>query len=382
MIYLDHAATTPVHDEVLDKMYQLEKTLVGNPSSIHSFGRKAKAYLNESRKFLAQSIHAAEEEIIFTSGGTEANNLAIIGTALENEYNGNHIITSAQEHHAILDIMKYLQKLGFHVTYLPVNKDGIVQPQDVERALTNQTILVSVMMANNETGVIQPIEEIAHILQNHQAFFHTDAVQAYGQLAIDVKKIGIDLLTASSHKLNGPKGIGFLYAAKHVPLRPLIYGGLQERKRRAGTENLIGAYGFYLAAKIAQERRQVNQEKYTHLKNVFIATLEEEGIEFFINGAKDNALPTIVNISFPHMKTDTLLTNLDLAGVAASSGSACTAGTLEPSHVLTAMFGKRSERIHNSIRFSFGSLNDEENVREAAKRVAKIVKRLASRNDE
>lgn len=377
MIYLDHAATTPLHEDVLDKMYQLEKEIIGNPSSIHSFGRKAKAYLNKSRKFLAQSINADEEEIIFTSGGTEANNLAIVGTALENEYNGNHIITSAQEHHAILDIMKYLQKLGFHVTYLPVNKDGIVQAQDVERALTNQTILVSVMSANNETGVIQPIKEIARILKDHQAFFHTDAVQAYSLLDFDVKALGIDLLTASAHKLNGPKGTGFLYAGKHVPIRPLIYGGLQERKRRAGTENLAGAYGFYLAAKIAQENKQVNKQKYSSLKKLFIETLENEGIEFFINGDSEKALPSIVNMSFPNMQTETLLTNLDLEGVAASSGSACTAGTLEPSHVLTAMFGKRSERITNSLRFSFGSLNNEENVAEAARKVASIVKRLS-----
>src|SRR5690625_406680 len=212
LIYLDHAATTPVHEKVLEKMYSIEKEIFGNPSSIHGFGRKAKYYLDESRRFLAESIHAQEREIIFTSGGTEANNLAIIGTALENEYKGNHIITSSQEHHAILHIMQYLQGLGFHVTYLPVNENGQINVSDVERTLTDQTILVSVMTANNETGVIQPIEEIANLLKDHQAYFHTDAVQAYSMLDINVKENGIDLLTTSGHKLNGPKGIGFLYA--------------------------------------------------------------------------------------------------------------------------------------------------------------------------
>lgn len=376
MIYLDHAATTPVHEQVLEEMYTLQKELFGNPSSIHSFGRKSKAYLNEARKFLADSIAAKEKEIYFTSGGTEANNLAVIGTALENEYKGNHIITTAQEHHAIIDIMQHLQKQGFHITYLPVKKSGVVKVSDVKRALTDQTILVSVMTANNETGVIQPIKEIGELLKDHQAYFHTDAVQAYSMLDIDVKELGIDLMTTSSHKLNGPKGVGFLYASEDVAFQPILFGGLQERKKRAGTENLIGAYGYYLAAKIAMENKQQNREKFQKYKDLFLRTLENEEIEFRVNGKLEKSLPTIVNISFKGTKVDSLLTNFDLEGIAASSGSACTAGSLEPSHVLKAMYSSRSERVHNSVRFSFGSLNTEENVVEAAKRIAKVVKRL------
>lgn len=380
MIYLDHAATTPVHDEIIDEMYQVEREVFGNPSSLHAFGRKAKAYLNRARQFLAESINASENEIIFTSGGTEANNLAVIGTALRNQHRGNHIITSAQEHHAIIHIMNYLQKLGFHVTYLRVNEDGRVDVNDVKRALTNQTILVSIMTVNNETGVKQPIEEIAELLQDHQAYFHTDAVQAYSLLDIDVKKTGIDLLTASAHKLNGPKGIGFLYVSENTPIQQIQFGGLQERKKRPGTENVVGAYGFYLAAKKALENRKANFARYVRLNRLFLQTLEDETIEFSVNGSREHAIPTILNISFPGTRTDVMLTNLDLEGVAASSGSACTAGTLEPSHVLEAMYGKRDERIHNSVRFSFGSLNDEENVVEAAKRIAIVVKRLTKQD--
>lgn len=374
-IYLDHAATTPVHENVLEEMYRIEKEVFGNPSSIHSFGRQARAYLNEARAFLAESIGAEEREIYFTSGGTEANNLAVIGAAFANEHKGNHIITTAQEHHAIIHIMQYLQKHGFHITYLPVNESGRVEVSSVKRALTDQTILVSVMTANNETGVIQPIEEIAELLKDHQAYFHTDAVQAYSLLDINVKNLNIDLLSTSSHKLNGPKGSGFLYAADDVNLRPLQYGGLQERKKRPGTENFIGAYGFYKAAKIAKENRKENREKYAKYKQIFLNTLEKEEVEFFVNGDMEHSIPTIVNISFPGTKVDVLLTNLDLAGVAASSGSACTAGSLEPSHVLKAMF-RRSDRVYNSVRFSFGSANTIENVEEAAKRVANVVKRL------
>lgn len=376
MIYLDHAATTPVHPEVLDSMYALEKEIFGNPSSIHHYGRQSKSYLTEARKYLADSIHAEEREIIFTSGGTEANNLAVIGAAIENEYNGNHIITSAQEHHAIIHIMQYLQKRGFHVTYLPVDESGQVDVSDLERTLTDQTILVSIMTANNETGSIQPIKKIGDLLRNHQAYFHTDAVQAYSMLDINVKEMGIDLLTTSAHKLNGPKGIGFLYAANGVPLQQQQYGGLQERTRRPGTENLIGAYGFYQAAKIAMENKAENYERYKRYKTLFLSTLEEEEVEFLVNGDPDLAIPTIVNISFPNTSVDVLLTNLDLAGVAASGGSACTAGSLETSHVLRAMFSFRSKRIHNSIRFSFGSANTEDNVIEAARKVATTVKKL------
>lgn len=380
MIYLDHAATTPVHDTVLEKMYKLEREVIGNPSSIHSYGRNAKSYLNKTRTYLASTINAQDSEIIFTSGGTEANNLAVIGTAIENEHKGNHIITSAQEHHAIIHIMDYLQSQGFHVTYLRVDEDGRVDVNELERVLTDQTILVSVMTANNETGVIQPIAEIGELLEEHQAYFHTDAVQAYSLIDIDVKELGIDLMTTSAHKLNGPKGIGFLYVAEETPIQQLQYGGLQERQKRAGTENLFGAYGFHIATEIAMEDKRKNNEHYQKLNDLFLRVLTNEEIEFHVNGNRDQSIPTILNVSFPGTKANELLTNLDLAGVAASAGSACSAGALEPSHVLEAMYGKRSERIHNSIRFSFGSLNNEDNIRRAAEIVAKHVKQLTGEN--
>lgn len=376
MIYLDHAATTPVDKSILKRMYDIEQTIFGNPSSTHSFGRKAKSYLNKARAALASTINAKESEIIFTSGGTEANNLAIIGTALKNQHRGNHIITTAQEHHAIIDIMDYLQSLGFHVTYLRVDESGTVNINELKRALTNQTILVSVMTVNNETGIIQPIEEISHLLQDHQAYFHTDAVQAYSLLDINVQELGIDLLTASAHKLNGPKGIGFLYVNKNTPIQQIHYGGLQERQRRPGTENIIGAYGFYLASEMSLENREENKTKFSTYKQIFIEELKRQEISFLINGDLSNSVPTILNLSFPGMKSDILLTNFDLEGVAASAGSACSAGSIEPSHVLKAMYGSRSERIYNSIRFSFGSLNSEDNVSEAASRVIKVIRRL------
>lgn len=378
MIYLDHAATTSVHPEVLKMMYDYEKDHLGNPSSTHAFGRKAKLFLNESRRSLANSIHAAEKEIIFTSGGTEANNLAIIGTALENEHNGNHIITTLQEHHAILGVMDFLQKKGFQVTYLPVNKDGQINVYDLERSLTNNTTLVSIMMANNETGVKQPIKEVGEILQGHQAFFHTDAVQAYSLMDIDVTDLKIDLLTTSAHKLNGPKGIGFLYKKSEVPMQQLQYGGYQELVKRPGTENLTGVIGYQKAVEIAEMSQEANVEKYERFKQLFLETLINEEIEFSINGDITKTIPTIINLSFPNTTTDVLLTNFDLEGVAAASGSACTSGTLQPSHVLKAMYSFRDERINNSVRFSFGEANDDTNIASAAKKVANVVRRLTN----
>lgn len=376
-IYLDHAATTPIHQDVLDTMYKVEKEVFGNPSSVHSFGRKARHLLDEARLVMARSIQAKEREIVFTSGGTEADNLALIGAALGNRDKGNHIITTVQEHHAVLHTTEKLEAEGFSVTYLPVDQDGLVSTEDVRRALTDETILVSIMFVNNETGVIQPIQEIGQLLHEHQAYFHTDAVQAYGLIDIDVNLLGIDLLTVSSHKINGPKGIGFLYVQENVQLQSLQFGGEQERKRRAGTENIAGIVGFQKAVELAMENKVERNELYSSYKNLFLRLLEENGVEFQVNGDVKSTIASIVNISFPGTKVEALLTNFDLEGIAASSGSACTAGSVEPSHVLTAMFGKEHECTTNSIRFSFGIFNTEENVEQAALRVAKIVKRLA-----
>ncbi len=376
MIYLDHAATTPVHQEVLDEMYPLFIEDFGNPSSLHEYGRSARQLMDSARSYLAGTINAKEHEVVMTSGGTESNNLAVSGTALENEYKGNHIITTSQEHHAILHIMEFLISRGFHVTFLPVNESGLINIDDLKRSLTNQTILVSIMTANNETGALQPIQEIGEVLKDHQAYFHTDAVQAYSLLDIDVKKLGIDLLTTTAHKLNGPKGIGFLYIDENVNIQPIQFGGEQERKKRPGTENVVGAVGFKKAAEIAQVNKVENNRKYQTYKRIFLDTLKAEKVKYLINGDLDQSIATILNISFPGMKIETLLTIFDIEGVAASSASACTAGSVEPSHVLTAMYGQRSDRILSSVRFSFGSMNTEENVKEAALKISNVIKRL------
>jgi cysteine desulfurase len=375
-IYLDHAATTPMHKKVVEAMVPIYEEVFGNPSSVHSFGRKARQLLDESRSVLAHSIQANEKDIIFTSGGTEADNLALIGVARANKHKGNHIITTTIEHHATLHTAEYLEKEGFDVTYLPVYKDGKISIEDLKNALTDRTILVSVMYVNNETGIIQPIEEIGEVLKSHQAYFHTDAVQAYGTLRLDVQELGVDLLSTSAHKINGPKGIGFLYAKEGIKLNALQFGGEQERKRRPGTENVVGVFGFKTAVELMLEEREKRNTNYEHFKQQFLQVLDEEGIKFNVNGDLSNTIPSIVNISFPGTNVEKLLANFDLSGVAASSGSACTAGSVEPSHVLSAIYGENNPCTTNSIRFSFGSANTNENVVEAAHRITKIIKRL------
>lgn len=375
-IYMDHAATTPMHPKVLKKMYKFLQEIYGNPSSIHSFGREAQSYLLEARQFIAETIAASESEIIFTSGGTEADNLALFGVAHAYRDRGNHIITTMQEHQAVLEPARQLEDLGFEVTYIPVDQDGIVSIKDLKEALTDQTILVSVMYANNETGIIQPISEIAELLKDHQAFFHTDAVQAYGQMEINVEETPIDLLTATAHKMNGPKGTGFLYVSDDIHIKPRQFGGEQERKRRGGTENIAGIVGFHQAVQLTFERKKEKIQRDQHHKELFLETLKKEEIDCIVNGIFEETVPSIVNISFPGTNVEQMLTNLDLEGIAASSGSACTAGSVEPSHVLTAMFGRDHERTKNSVRFSFGYGQTEEKIVEAAKRISTIIKRL------
>ncbi|WP_042146105.1 cysteine desulfurase family protein [Paucisalibacillus sp. EB02] len=375
-IYLDHAATTPMDKRVIEAMVPIYEEVFGNPSSVHAFGRKARQLLDEARRVLASSIHANEKEIIFTSGGTEADNLALIGTALANKHKGNHIITTNIEHHATLHTAEYLEKEGFEVTYLPVHKDGKISVGDLKDALKDETILVSVMYVNNETGIIQPVAEIGDILKEHQAHFHTDAVQAYGTLEINVEELNVDLLSVSAHKINGPKGIGFLYAKEGIKLNALQFGGEQERKRRPGTENVVGVIGFKTAVEVMREERGSRNQKYEEFKQLFLQVLKEEEISFDINGDVNNTIPSLVNISFPGTNVEKLLANFDLSGVAASSGSACTAGAVEPSHVLSAIYGANNPCTTNSIRFSFGAANTNDNVLEAAHRVAKIIKRL------
>lgn len=375
-IYLDHAATSPMHPKVIDKMVTIMNATFGNPSSIHSFGREARHYIDLARAALARSIGAQETEIIFTGGGTEADNMALFGVAESYQTKGRHIVTTQVEHHAVLHACKKLEKMGYEVTYLPVDETGRIAITDLQAALRDDTILVSVMYGNNEVGTIQPINEIGQLLEGHQAIFHTDAVQAYGVEDIDVNDSNIDLLSVSAHKINGPKGVGFLFARSTVKIAPRLFGGEQERKRRAGTENVASIVGFHEAVLIANEERSVKREKFIELKETLIEKLHEGQVEFNINGSLEYSLPHVLNLSFPGTSVEAMLVNLDLAGVAVSSGSACTAGSIEPSHVLVAMFGKQSERLTNSIRFSFGFTTTKEEISKTAEEIAKIVKRL------
>lgn len=375
-IYLDHAATSPLHPSVTETIVSVMQSSFGNPSSIHSYGRDARKILDESRMALADSIGADFSEMVFTSGGTEADNLAIIGIARANRQKGQHIITSQIEHHAVLHTCQFLEKDGFDVTYLTPDDTGRITVQSVKEALRPDTILVTIMYGNNEVGTIQPVKEIGELLKSHQAYFHTDAVQAYGTIRMNVKELGVNLLSVSGHKINGPKGVGFLYIKSGTSITPNVFGGEQELKRRAGTENLAAIAGFAKAATLSINSIDEKKELYHCLRNTFIETLKAEEIDFQINGSTEYFLPHVLNISFPNTDVEPMLVNLDMAGIAASSGSACTAGSLEPSHVLVAMYGHDSQRIKNSIRFSFGLGNTKEDIITAAKETAKIVKRL------
>lgn len=379
-IYLDHAATTPMHPEVLAEMVKVMTTEFGNPSSIHHFGRGARKILDATRDELAKSIGTKANNILFTSGGTESDNLAIIGYAEQNRAKGQHIITTQVEHHAVLHSCMELEKRGFEVTYLPVDENGYVNMETFDDALREDTILVTIMYGNNEVGTIQPITEIGQRLAEHQAVFHTDAVQAYGIENLDVEELKVDMLSVSAHKMNGPKGIGFLYIRDGIKLARQLFGGEQERKRRAGTENVAAIAGFRKAVQLSQIDLDTKHIFYRDLKNRFIKRLEDSGIHFQLNGLLDYTMPHILNLSFPGTNVEAMLVNLDLAGIAASSGSACTAGSIDPSHVLVAMFGKESERLTNSIRFSFGLHNTQEQINKAAEDTAKIVQRLTKNN--
>ncbi|MEI2367209.1 cysteine desulfurase family protein [Niallia circulans] len=375
-IYVDHAATSPMHPKVIDRMYEVMKDQFGNPSSIHAYGRQARNILDKARAVAASSIGAHENEIIFTSGGTEADNYAIFGIAEGKEAKGKHIITTEIEHHAVLHACQELEKKGYEVTYLSVNEYGLIDLNEFKSALREDTILVTIMYGNNEVGAIQPIKEIGLLLKNHPAVFHTDAVQAYGLEDIDVKEQHIDLLSVSSHKINGPKGIGFLYVKNGIKLNPQLFGGEQEKKRRAGTENVPSLAGFQLAVEISQQDRLQKREQFKKYKEILTDILKDNNISFKQNGLVDNTLPHVLNLSFPGTNVEAMLVNLDLAGIAASSGSACTAGSIEPSHVLVSMFGKESERTKNSIRFSFGLNNTEQQIEKVGHELVKIINRL------
>jgi cysteine desulfurase len=374
-VYLDHAATTPVHPEVVEVMnhYMLEDW--GNPSSIHSFGREARAGVDEARARVAALIGADPEEIVFTGGGTEADNLAIKGTAWELRNKGNHIITSAVEHHAVLHTVEWLEKQGFRATYLPVDGYGMVDPGDVEKAITSSTILVSIMAANNEVGTVQPIAEIARICREKGVRFHTDAVQAVGQLPIDVHALGVDMLSLSGHKIYGPKGVGALYVRRGVRLTPLLHGGAHERKRRAGTEGVPGIVGLGRAAELARLHFDERVAHYRRMRDLLWERIRQRVPEVRLNGHPTERLPNNLNISVLYVEGESMLLNLDMKGIAASSGSACTSGSLEPSHVLLAM-GIPHEVAHGSLRMTVGVSTTEEDTDYVARSLAEIVERL------
>jgi cysteine desulfurase len=378
-IYLDHSATTPVDPQVLEAMKPFFREAYGNASSIHAFGREARVALEESRETVAHFLNAEVREIFFTSGGTESDNLAIKGVAFASKEKGkNHIITSKAEHHAVLRTCEFLQKLGLEVTYLSVDRYGRVDPEDVRRSITDRTCLISIMHANNEVATLNPIEDIAQIAEEYDVPFHSDTVQSFGKIPLDVKKIAVDLLVISGHKIYGPKGIGALYLRKGTPIENLLHGGGQERGRRAGTENVPLATGLAKAVEIC--RRQMNEEtrRLGLLRDLLRRRLEErfDGITF--NTHPVHNLPSILSISFDSSRAEVdgevLLLGLDLKGVAVSNGSACTSGSLEPSHVLLAM-GRDARTASATLRFSLGRSNTESDIEDAVNALAEVVER-------
>jgi len=375
-IYLDHSATTPVDPEVAELMMKYYVEYYGNPSSVHFFGRQVKKALEEAREQVAQLIGAQPSEIIFTSGGTESDNLAIQGTVRARNNKGKHLITTAIEHHAVLDAFKYLAKNGYDLTILPVDEEGIVSVEDVSKAIRPDTILISVMHANNEVGSIQPIAEIGKIARENGVLFHVDAVQSLGKLPIDVVSMNIDLLSISSHKIYGPKGVGALYVQRGVKISPLVFGGSQERKLRSGTENAPGIIGFGKACELAGLRMEEENKKLYYLRDKLIDGILKKIPQVKLNGPLgDKRLPNNVNVSIKYVEGESLLLSLDMIGVAASSGSACTSGSLDPSHVLLAM-GISHEVAHGSLRFSLGRQNTEEDIDFVLQELPKIVDRL------
>ncbi|MWC30491.1 cysteine desulfurase family protein [Paenibacillus sp. MMS18-CY102] len=375
--YFDHAATTPMRPEVASAMVSIMMEGPGNASSMHRYGRAARQHMNRSRDTIARLIGAKPAELIFTSGGTESDNLAIAGAARAMRAQGkNHIITSAAEHHAVLHACRALEQEGFQLTELPVDEYGQLSVDVVCEAMTDQTGLVSIMYANNETGTLQPIAEIGHAVRARGALFHVDAVQALGSIPIDVSQLPVDLMSFSAHKVNGPQGVGALYAATGVVLSAISHGGSQERKRRAGTENVAGAVGFAAALEIAVQTMQERKLLLDKLRLQWIERMQAatEG-QITVNGHQAVRLSHIVNISFLGIDTETMLMNLDMAGIAASGGSACTSGSLERSHVLAAM-GLSQERLMTAIRFSFGIGNTGEELDEAGQIVETIVRCL------
>ena len=374
-IYLDNAATTPVHPDVLKAMLPFYTGAFGNPSSIHALGQEARDAVEAARANIASLIGAASDEIFFTSGGTEADNLALQGVCLANQKKGNHIVTTAVEHHAVLETCKFLEKKGFSLTCLPVDKYGMVDPADVKKAITPQTTLISVMHANNEVGTIQPLAEIGRIARQAGVCFHTDAVQTFGHIPVDVNELGVDLLSMSAHKLYGPKGIGALYIRKGTRIATLTHGGGQEESRRAGTENVAGIVGFGKAAEIARREMAEEAASLTVLRDKFIADLQKSIDHITLNGHPAQRLPNNINISVSFVEGEAMLLNLDRQGICASTGSACSSGNLEASHVLLSI-GCPHEQSHGSLRFTLGKWTTQQELDKVLDVLPGIVKKL------
>ena len=377
LIYLDHAATTAVHPDVLKEMLPYFTDRFGNPSSVYGFAANNKNKLTEARETIAGALGAKPEEIYFTAGGSESDNWALKCTAEAYGVHGGHIITTKIEHHAILHTCKYLQNRGYDVTYLDVDENGLVDLNTLEAAIRPDTFLISIMFANNEIGTIEPIKEIGEIAHRHGILFHTDAVQAFGQIPIHVDEMNIDMLSASGHKFNGPKGIGFLYIKKGLKLKSFIHGGQQERGRRAGTENVPGIVGIAKACEIAMAEMEKRMKKETELRDYLIERILKEIPYTRLNGHSKKRLPNNVNISFQFVEGESILIMLDMAGICASSGSACTSGSVDPSHVLLAI-GLPHEIAHGSLRLTIGYENTKEEMDTVVDNLKRIITNLSN----
>jgi cysteine desulfurase len=374
-IYLDYAATTPTDPNVVQAMLPYFHDAFGNPSAIYSYGQEAKNALEEARGKVARLIGARDEEIIFTSGGTEADNFALKGAAYANQKKGNHIITSAIEHHAVLESCKFLGKMGYKITYLPVDKYGLVDPDSVKKAITDKTILISVMHANNEIGTIQPISEIGKIAKEAGILFHSDAVQTAGHIPVNVNELGVDLLSMSGHKLYGPKGVGVLYTRKGSKLTPFMHGGGQERGRRASTENVPGIVGLGQAAELAGQDLEGEAQRLIGLRDKLISGIVQKVDRTHLNGHPVKRLPNNVNISVEFVEGESMCLNMDIVGICASTGSACSSGSLEASHVLLAI-GLEHVQAHGSLRFTLGKWTTEEEVEKVLEILPRIIGKL------
>ena len=360
-IYFDYAATTPTDPQVLEAMQPYFFDKFGNPSSIHSFGQEAKKAMEDARSKVASFLGAKEEEIVFTSGGTESDNFALLGILWANSAKGNHIITTAIEHHAILEPLHFLEKQGYQVTYVRPDKYGMVTPEDIAQAITNKTVLISVMHANNEIGTMQPIKEIGRLAREKSVYFHTDAVQTVGHVPVNVGDLNVDLLSLSAHKFYGPKGVGCLYVRKGTRLVSYLRGGGQERRRRASTENIPGIVGLGRAIELCKEKMGVEMKEQARLRDKLIMEIPKRIDRVYLNGHPTNRLPNNVNFSIEYIEGESMLLNLDMLGIAGSTGSACTSGDLEPSHVLLSI-GRPHELCHGSLRLSLGRYTQEKEI--------------------